>query len=310
MTFKCVYCSGEVAESREVRDAKDGKPIVVAACSTCGLGQLQRVPSLEELRDFYTRSYRVAYKGLRKPRLKHVFRAGNRAKERLRKMTPYVRSGDVHLDIGSGGGEFVYLAKSAGLNAHGIDLAEDYLNFAKTTYDVDVLHMGIQDLSETGTYDVVTMFHVLEHLSDPEAAFAKVHSVLKDNGVFVVEVPNLESRETAPTNAFFKAHIMYFTRPTLEMIASKYFDVEFIESTRHIFAVLRKRPISDENSELRADSVAVTQDRVRNKTISEYAANGGLSSALRKVVPTVHEKLSIAGKDHKSILDRLNVPSF
>lgn len=306
MTFTCAYCGGHRDKRFPTRDAKDGQPLDVAGCLDCGLAQLAEIPSDEALKEFYGAKYRMEYKGRRQPAIKHVFRAGTRAKERLRKMAPFFKAGDAHLDVGSGGGEFTYLAKRAGLNAQGIDLATDYLEFARDTYDVTLRNIGLLDIPEGETYQIITMFHVLEHLPKPDAAFAKVHDLLAEDGVFVVEVPNLDSKRTSPTNTYFKAHITYFTRPSLELLASKYFDVALFEETRNLFAVLRKKPLGAEPEDLRQISVARSLSRLENKNLKEYAAHGGLTSMARKVVPTLREKIKIAGKSHRDVLDRLH----
>lgn len=306
MAFHCAYCGGNREKSFPTKDAKDGKPLVVAVCLECGLAQLAEVPSDDALEEFYGSKYRSEYKGRRQPALKHAFRAGSRAKERLRKMSGFFKPGDRHLDVGSGGGELTYLAIRAGLDSQGVDLATDYLEFARETYGLTLRNIGLLDVPEDESYQVITMFHVLEHLPRPGDAFTKVHSLLVEDGIFVVEVPNLESKVTSPTNTYFKAHITYFTTASLELLASRHFDVEFFESTRNLFMVLRKKPLSDEHSDLRAASVATSLSRLENKRLSEYAAHGGMTSMIRKIGPTLREKFEIVGKSHRAILDGLH----
>jgi len=306
MPFTCAYCGGNKYKSFLRKDAKDGQPLAVAACLECGLAQLAEIPSDEALKEFYGSKYRIEYKGRKWPTKKHAFRAGTRAKERLSKMGPFIKVGYRHLDVGSGGGEFTYLAKQAGMHAQGIDLATDYLEFARDTYDLTLRNIGLLDIPDSETYQVITMFHVLEHLPRPDDAFAKVHDLLVDDGIFVVEVPNLESKRTSPTNTYFKAHTTYFTQASLEILASKYFSIEFFEKSKYLFAVLRKKPLSNEPDDLRALSVETSLSRLENKNLGEYAANGGLTSMLRKIGPVFREKLIIAGKSHKAVLDRFN----
>ncbi len=305
MAFTCAYCNGSTCSSRDVRDAKNDEKIIVSVCLDCGLAQLNDIPDDSELETFYGSEYRVQFRGQKQPANKHVFRAGSRASERLQKMSAFVKSGDRLLDIGAGGGEFTYLATQMGLVAQGIDLATDYLEFAQDVYRVTLRNIGIEDIPEGETYQVVTMFHVLEHLPRPGDAFARIHGLLEDGGIFVMEVPNLEAKNTAPGNFFFKAHTMYFTQVSLELIASRYFDVLFFENDRNLFTVMRKRPLSAEKSELREKSVATSLSRLENKTFAEYAMHGGSTSILRKGRQVLRERMAIAGKTPKAILDDL-----
>ena len=93
--------------------------------------QLKDVPNELDLFDFYKSKYRIEYKKQDRPSPKHVYRAGAQAISRLKKIRPFIRKNTKLLDIGSGGGEFTYLASRMGVKASGIDPSSGYLEFEK-----------------------------------------------------------------------------------------------------------------------------------------------------------------------------------
>jgi len=110
------------------------------------------------------------------------------------------------LDLGVGRGEWLDLVKAHGAKTFGVDINPDFaqqcLERGHTVYLADVLE-HLQSLPE-GSQDVVTAFHLIEHLPFPELLklFFEVHRVLKQGGIFITETPNPESMLVA-TQSFY-----------------------------------------------------------------------------------------------------------
>jgi SAM-dependent methyltransferase len=95
------------------------------------------------------------------------------------------------LDIGAGRGRFVASARTAGWSAEGIEPSARGVEAARAAYGVSLQRGSLADTS--GTYAAITLWHVLEHLDDPDAAIAHVASLLPAGGRLLVGVPNLAS---------------------------------------------------------------------------------------------------------------------
>jgi SAM-dependent methyltransferase len=95
------------------------------------------------------------------------------------------------LDIGAGRGRFVASARAAGWSASGIEPSARGVEAARSVYGLELERASLADAS--GTYDAISMWHVLEHLDDPGGALARVASLLPAGGVLLVGVPNLAS---------------------------------------------------------------------------------------------------------------------
>lgn len=119
-------------------DAKSQETLHVAICKGCGLVQQDPIPSEQELHHFYTHNYRVDYKKTYTPKPKHVYRAGMAGLDRLRFLKRNGLAGGKLLDIGAGGGEFVYLSKRSGYRSVGVEPNIGYSEFAKSQYGVQV----------------------------------------------------------------------------------------------------------------------------------------------------------------------------
>ena len=221
----CPNCGGRSAQIIANQDGKTGEALITVSCSDCGLGRIDPLPTDQALAEWYAAQYRQAYKSAVQPALRHVLRAGRNAQWRwqwLRQNTvglePAQNTHTPHsLDIGSSSGEFVYLMHSLGFQAKGIEPHAGYATYARNMLGLDVNNVTLQQglASETAeSLDLISMFHVLEHLPEPVSALRTIGEKLKPEGLLYIEVPNA-LRLCSPHYMFFRAHTLYFTGQTL-----------------------------------------------------------------------------------------------
>lgn len=217
----CNLCGDSRVEVIGTRD-RDGRPLRSTICTTCGLVWSNPRPTEEDVRRYYSQEYRLDYKGRATPSLRHVARSTRGALNRFRALKPYLRKGSRVLDVGAGGGEVVYVLRRFGFEAEGVEPDRSYAQHARGVLDVPV-HAGfLQDVSfPARSFDVVTMYHSLEHVEDPAAILTRIRSWIADNGVLLVEVPNVEARCIAPGHRFHFAHFYSFSGPALEAVGRK-----------------------------------------------------------------------------------------
>jgi 2-polyprenyl-3-methyl-5-hydroxy-6-metoxy-1,4-benzoquinol methylase len=179
-------------------------------------------PAEEEVRRYYSREYRVDYKGQSTPSLRHVARSGRGAMNRYRALAPYIKVGDRILDAGAGGGEVVYVLRKLGFDACGVEPDELYARHAREALGVPVTTGFVQDaVFPVMSFDVVTMYHALEHVEDPSAVLSRLRGWIADQGILLIEVPNVEAVCIAPAHRFHFAHFYNFNRGTLEALGRK-----------------------------------------------------------------------------------------
>jgi 2-polyprenyl-3-methyl-5-hydroxy-6-metoxy-1,4-benzoquinol methylase len=99
------------------------------------------------------------------------------------------------LDVGCGGGTLLGALKKRGFQVLGFDSSRHAARIAKTHSSVEVVvGSELKEAAfEDNAFDLVTLFHVLEHVSDPRAVLFEVRRILQPTGRIVLQVPNIES---------------------------------------------------------------------------------------------------------------------
>jgi SAM-dependent methyltransferase len=98
------------------------------------------------------------------------------------------------LDVGCGKGRFVSTAQSYGWKACGYDYSKTQAAAAIEKYNIEVFSGNTIAESLNGrTFDVVTCWHVLEHVDNPRVLVRQMSGALKTDGILVIEVPNAGS---------------------------------------------------------------------------------------------------------------------
>lgn len=125
------------------------------------------------------------------------------------------------LDVGAGAGFFVQRAAEHGFEAVGVEPSNLSASYARDELGVDV-RTGFLDTSDLPgrEFDVVCMWHVLEHATDPLALLRDVHARLRPDGRIVIEVPNIDSvgadlRRGRWAHLDPAAHVCHFTPRSL-----------------------------------------------------------------------------------------------
>lgn len=217
----CELCQSSTFTILADKD-RDGAPLQTVLCQDCGLVFTNPRPSDEALRDFYRESYRQEYKNAVKPKLKHVYRAGSVALDRLDYLIPLLKPGNSILDLGSGGGEMLFILRGLGYHVEGIEPNVGYGSAARDLLGlpVQVTHYSEAKV-EPGSQDVVTAFHVVEHLPHPIEALATMASWMRDDGLMLIEVPHALSRCQWPQSRYHIGHLHHFSSSTLTLAGQK-----------------------------------------------------------------------------------------
>jgi SAM-dependent methyltransferase len=217
----CNLCGASDVEVIGDRD-RDGHALRTTICRACGLVWSNPRPGEDEVRRYYSSEYRLDYKGRSTPSLRHIARSGRGALNRYRTLAPYIKRGDRTLDAGAGGGEVVYVLRALGFDATGLEPDEQYARHAREALGAPVSTGFVQDAAfPAGSFDVVTMFHALEHVEDPAAILSRLRTWMVERGVLLIEVPNVEAVCIAPAHRFHFAHFYNFNRDALEALGRK-----------------------------------------------------------------------------------------
>jgi ubiquinone/menaquinone biosynthesis C-methylase UbiE len=135
------------------------------------------------------------------------------------------------LDIGTGGGSFPHVASKRGWLVDACEPNRWLCEWGRQNYGMPIDSGTVFDQRyEPNSYDLVTLWDVLEHTPDPKAQLAETHRLLKDNGLLIVNYPDIGSwiaRLMGRSWVFLlDVHLYYFTRTTItKLLENAGFDV-------------------------------------------------------------------------------------
>ena len=302
--MSCALCHGNNFKLISEKDSKSKGELIVCFCNSCSMVSQNPIPTEHQVEQYYATEYRQDYKQVFVPKLKHIYRAGNLALNRLGFLTKNnVESGKL-MDVGAGGGEFTYVSSQLGFDSTGIEPNIGYSNYAKDQYQANVKTGQLADVD--GKFDVITMFHVMEHIPDPIKTFKKLYDLLNEDGFLFIEVPNIESFSQSPGNTFFKAHIHYFSAATLIACASQYFVSADLDNSGNNIRILFNRGSSSKDFELpKKLNIDASRALITQKSWFNYVFKGrGYLKALNRVRVIIQDA-RLAKIEPKAILDAI-----
>lgn len=200
---------------------KDSMEIV--KCLNCGLIYVNPQPSEEDLKKIYGNGYFDGSNHADYLAEKELY--GPRFQERLKQINTYKTKGKL-LDIGCAVGYFLEAAREEGWQSFGVEISSFASKYARDS-GFDVFTGTLEDAKYPDQYfDVVTLWHVLEHMEDPSGCLKEVHRILSKSGLVAIEVPNIRSRRFKKLGENWDQlkpheHLYYFTPDVLRKMAER-----------------------------------------------------------------------------------------
>ena len=191
----CNLCGSDRTELyREGHDRQLGgsEHFCLVHCLQCGLIYLNPRPNRDEISRYYPADYEPftrlsRHQGGRLARWSYRRYLDKRC-ARLPKTPGRL------LDVGCATGDFLARAREHGWQVQGVEPGEAAAEAARQQYGLDVF---TGDLAQAhfpyGGFDAVTLWDVLEHVTDPRAELAEIHRILRADGLLLIELPNLRS---------------------------------------------------------------------------------------------------------------------
>ena len=139
------------------------------------------------------------------------------------------------LDIGCGTGDFLETAKNNGWQITGIEPSDNAREIANKKTNNSVYKIEQLLKLEPNSFDVISLWHVLEHLPNLDEHIKIFKRLLKSNGRLVIAVPNYKSFDALYYKSFWAAfdvprHLWHFSKTGIQkLFAQENFDVEKIE---------------------------------------------------------------------------------
>lgn len=226
--ISCNLCGADDAEPL-ARRARWGEQMHNVICRRCGLVYASPRIDRDELDQFYRRRVYPQFLGPDGRFTDRLIQAATKeAAVTFRYFASAVELRDRSvLEIGCGLGHFLALCRDAGAHVQGVELDGLYADFAETEHRLPIIRSHVESVTFERPFDVIAMFHVVEHLEDPVALLSSVQRLLAPNGRLMIEVPNLAGPWRVPPSEFFRVeHLFNFTFETLsDVLRRAGFDV-------------------------------------------------------------------------------------
>ncbi len=194
-------------------------------CGDCSLRFTQDIPSQDEIGRYYQSAAYVSHSDTKKGlinKLYHFVRNYTlRSKRNLIERTSRIKAGKL-LDVGAGTGMFAKAMQDAGWKVTGLEPDE--------TARLNALNQGLQlhpadklFSLDPGCYDVITMWHVLEHVHDLHGYLNSFQKILKKGGTLFIAVPDYTSYDAAHYKQYWAAydvprHLYHFSPESMNRL--------------------------------------------------------------------------------------------
>lgn len=226
----CPYCQADDYRVHLVRgDLSLGQPgeFRLVRCNRCDLVYLNPRPARQELEALYPEEYDQYTAALKEsPRLARWDRRYG-LRKRCQAILRFKSAGRL-LDVGCATGDFLDVMREfPGWQVMGVELSAHAANYARLELGLDVLVGTLEENRlDDASFDVVTLWNVLEHLPDPLATLREIRRILKPGGLLVMNTPNLDSLDARLYGPYWigyelPRHFCVFSYRTLRMVVDR-----------------------------------------------------------------------------------------
>ena len=218
---KCALCgSSDYASLLQVKDYRLHTTVQVfdlVRCLRCATVYLNPRPDDEELSKFYPEAFYSA------PTVISKFASDFLHGSKLREVYQIKKNGRI-LDVGCGDGGLLFAFKLRGWKTFGVDTSEEACRRAMNILGGNVNNCSLNGCSFPDRYfDVVFLNHVIEHMPHPHEELIEIGRILKDDGVFLVSTPNIDSYQFEVTkdkwlHLDIPRHLIFYSPNTISIL--------------------------------------------------------------------------------------------
>lgn len=209
------------------------KDFNIVTCSNCDFHFTNPIPVEDEIGEYYKSESYISHSSSKKGLINKIYQlVRKRTLKQKVKLIKNLSKGNNHLDIGAGTGHFIHQTSLAGFNSVGLEPDEDARKFAIENFKVNIQPIENLYTIEEKSIDVITLWHVLEHVYHLKKDVLQISKVLKDDGVLIVAVPNMDSYDAKKYKEFWAAydlpiHLYHFKPKDIENLFSQ-FNMELV----------------------------------------------------------------------------------
>lgn len=205
------------------------KDFGIFQCSACSFRFTQDYPEEIDIARYYESDSYISHSDTAEGFSNKLYRFARKAmlgmKKNLISDITGLKTGSI-LDIGSGTGYFAATMKQAGWFAEGIEINEKAREFSRSHFGLEAEPPSKMASLGPGSFDCITLWHVLEHLHDPFKYISDIYRLLKPEGFCIIALPNSSSYDAEYYQRFWAAwdvprHLWHFSPSTFGLFSDK-----------------------------------------------------------------------------------------
>lgn len=225
----CPICNGEkfspflICKDNTV--SKENFNIV--SCDSCNFKFTNPIPVEDKIGQYYKSEEYISHSNTNKGLINKAYQAvRNITLNQKEKLIADNNKRGRLLDIGCGTGEFLYYCKKSGWSVEGIEPDDDARKLGTTNYELDIHpEMHLKQIHNESV-DVITMWHVLEHVYHLRDRIKELKRIIKSSGYIYIAVPNYESYDATIYKENWAAydvprHLYHFGKSDIKRLMEK-----------------------------------------------------------------------------------------
>lgn len=200
----------------------------IVSCNSCGFKFTNPRPSGLDLGKYYKSEEYVSHSNSKKGFINSTYQSVRKYTllKKLQLISKYYKTGNI-LDIGCGTGEFLNTCKNAKWNTLGIEPDNDARNMGVQNYGLDIRTESELKNLEPESFDIISMWHVLEHVPNLNERVDDLKRLVKPKGIIIIAVPNCNSLDAKIYKEEWAAydvprHLYHFTPKDIETLFGKH----------------------------------------------------------------------------------------
>lgn len=202
----------------------------IKKCNSCGFKITENIEDENNIGKYYQSENYISHSNTSKGLVNSVYHTvrkymlGN--KRKLVENVSATPKGQI-LDIGTGTGFFLNEMKQKGWQITGTEKSSDAREFTKKEFNLDILPTDELFNIQENSFDIITLWHVLEHIHQLNKNMEQFFRLLKKDGKLIIAVPNHNSYDATHYREFWAAydlprHIWHFAPKQMQIFGKKH----------------------------------------------------------------------------------------